>query len=61
MRALPTRFAADDGGQGLVEYAIIIAMVAIGLIAILVLMRTAIGNTFNGSKNELNAAGTNSY
>jgi len=61
MRTLLARFAGDDAGQGLVEYAIIIAMVAIGLIAILVLMRTAIGNTFNGSKNELNAAGVNSY
>jgi Flp pilus assembly pilin Flp len=61
MRTLLGRFAGDDAGQGLVEYAIIIAMVAIGLIAILVLMRTAIGNTFNGSKNELNAAGVNSY
>jgi Flp pilus assembly pilin Flp len=61
MRTLLDRFAGDDAGQGLVEYAIIIAMVAIGLIGILVLMRTAIGNTFNGSKNELNAAGVNSY
>ena len=61
MRTLLGRFAGDDAGQGLVEYAIIIAMVAIGLIGILVLMRTAIGNTFNGSKNELNAAGVNSY
>ncbi len=54
-------FAADESGQGLVEYALIVALVAIGLIAILVLMRTSIGNTFNGSKNELNAAGINSY
>jgi pilus assembly protein Flp/PilA len=61
MRTLLDRFAGDDAGQGLVEYAIIIAMVAIGLIGILVLMRTAIGNTFNGSRNELNAAGVNSY
>jgi len=61
MRTLFDRFAGDDAGQGLVEYAIIIAMVAIGLIGILVLMRTAIGNTFNGSRNELNAAGVNSY
>lgn len=61
MRTLLDRFAGDDAGQGLVEYAIIIAMVAIGLVAILVLMRTAIGNTFNGSKNELNAAEVNGY
>ena len=61
MPALLKDFAADEAGQGLVEYAIIVALVAVGLIAILVLMRTAIGNTFNGSKNELNNAGVNSY
>ena len=61
MRTLLRRFAGDESGQGLVEYSLIVALVAIGLIAILVLMRTAIGNTFNGSKNELNSAGINSY
>ena len=61
MPTLLDRYAADEAGQGLVEYALIVAMVAIGLIAILVLMRNSIGNTFNGSKNELNAAGVNSY
>lgn len=61
MRTLLRRFAGDESGQGLVEYSLIVALVAIGLIAILVLMRTAIGNTFNGSKNELNNAGINSY
>jgi Flp pilus assembly pilin Flp len=29
------RFWADDSGQGLVEYVLIIALVAIGLIAII--------------------------
>lgn len=61
MRKLLHQFAGDESGQGLVEYSLIVALVAIGLIAILVLMRTAIGNTFNGSKNELNNAGINSY
>jgi Flp pilus assembly pilin Flp len=61
MHALLNEFAGDESAQGLVEYALIIAMVAIGLVSILVLMRTAIGNTFNGSKNELNDAGVNGY
>ena len=61
MRTLLSRYAADESGQGLVEYGLIIALVAIGLMAILILMRNAIGNTFNGSKNELNNAGINSY
>jgi Flp pilus assembly pilin Flp len=35
--------------------------VAIGLIAILVLFRNAIGNVFNESKNRLNNAPSGSY
>ena len=61
MRALVSKFMNDESGQGLVEYALIIALVAIGLIAILVLFRNAIGNVFNTSKNALDAAPTTSY
>jgi Flp pilus assembly pilin Flp len=59
-RAL-TRFAKLDDGQAVVEFALIIALVAIGLIAILVLFRNAIGNVFNESKNRLNNAPSGSY
>ena len=34
MRALPARFIADESGQGLIEYAMIVALVATALIAI---------------------------
>src|SRR5687768_12705328 len=61
MRALLNSFITDESGQGLVEYALIIALVAIGLIAILVLFRNAIGNVFNESKNRLNNAPAGSY
>ena len=61
MRAMVNSFMKDESGQGLVEYALIIALVAIGLIAILVLFRNAIGNVFNTSKNRLNNAPTTSY
>ena len=61
MRALVSSFMTDESGQGLVEYALIIALVAIGLIAILVLFRNAIGNVFNTSKNRLNNAPGASY
>jgi pilus assembly protein Flp/PilA len=61
MRALVNSFIGDESGQGLVEYALIIALVAIGLIAILVLFRNAIGNVFNTSKNRLNNAPGASY
>lgn len=61
MRALLDRFVADESGQGLIEYSLIVALVATALIAILVLFRNSVGNVFNESKNELNAAQINSY
>jgi pilus assembly protein Flp/PilA len=61
MKAVLSKFMKDESGQGLVEYALIIALVAIGLIAILVLFRNAIGNVFNESKNRLNNAPAGSY
>jgi len=61
MAALLEGFVADESGQGLVEYALIIALVAIGLIAILTLFRNAIGNVFNETKNKLNNAPGASY
>jgi pilus assembly protein Flp/PilA len=61
MRAVLGKFMQDEEGQGLVEYALIIALVAIGLMAILVLFRNSIGNVFNESKNRLNNAPQGSY
>jgi pilus assembly protein Flp/PilA len=61
MTALLRGFGADESGQGLVEYALIIALVAIGLIAILTLFRNAIGNVFNATRNQLNNAPGASY
>jgi Flp pilus assembly pilin Flp len=51
----------DESGQGLVEYALIIALVAIGLIAILVVFRNEIGKVFQKSANELHNAPANSF
>ena len=50
------RFWKDESGQGLVEYALIIALVAIGLIAILTLLRNRAGDVFQRSSNELKNA-----
>jgi len=61
MRAVIGKFVQDEQGQGLVEYALIIALVAIGLMAILVLFRNSIGNVFNTSKNRLANAPAQSY
>ena len=40
-------FAPDEKGQGLVEYAIIIAFVAIVVIAVVRLFGPQVGNTFS--------------
>lgn len=61
MLALWTKFLGDESGQGLVEYALIIALVAIGLIAILTLLRNSIGNVFNTTRNTLNSVPSSSY
>jgi pilus assembly protein Flp/PilA len=40
-------FAPKEKGQGLVEYAIILALVAIVVIAVMTLLGPKIGNTFS--------------
>ena len=52
---------SDESGQGLVEYALIIALVAVGLIAILLVLRNSIGNVFNNAATQLNNAPANPY
>jgi Flp pilus assembly pilin Flp len=44
-----------------VEYALIIALVAVGLIAILLVLRNSIGNVFNNAATQLNNAPTSPY
>jgi pilus assembly protein Flp/PilA len=61
MSALVRQFMSDDSGQGLVEYALIIALVAIGLIVILTLLRNSIGNVFNTTRNTLNTMPGENY
>ena len=51
----------DDAGQGLVEYVLLIALVAIGLIGIILLFRNSIGNIFNVIKGNLDSAPSSPY
>ncbi len=44
----------DEEGQGMVEYGLIIALVAIVCIAALVILGPKIGNIFNMAGNSLN-------
>jgi pilus assembly protein Flp/PilA len=43
----------DNTGQGLVEYALILVLVALVVIVILALLGPAIGNVFSGIINEI--------
>ena len=53
MQPLRKRFWSDEAGQGLVEYVIIVALVAIGLIVAVVLLRNGVGTAVNGAANQL--------
>ena len=46
-------FAPNEKGQGLVEYAIILAFVAIVVIAIMRLLGPEIGNTYSTINNSI--------
>jgi pilus assembly protein Flp/PilA len=52
---------SDDSGQGMVEYALIIALIAIGLIAILVFMRNRTGDVYQAVSDSLQNAPSNPY
>ncbi len=56
MQTLWSRFMAEEAGQGLTEYALIIALVAVALIATLVLFRNSIGRVFTNATTKLNSA-----
>jgi len=61
MRSLWKGLWSDESGQGLVEYALIIALIAVGLIAILLVLRNSIGNVFNNAATQLNNAPATPY
>ena len=61
MRSLWKALWSDESGQGLVEYALIIALIAVGLIAILLVLRNSIGNVFNNAAPQLNNAPATPY
>jgi len=60
---LPMLFTPREKGQGLVEYALILVLVAIVVIAILLLMGPVVGNVFSNivyvMENYRSAGGVN--
>jgi len=46
-------FLRDDAGQGLVEYALIIAVIAIAVIVAMVFLKGQISNIFSNVGNDL--------
>jgi len=61
MLELFTRFWHEESGQGLTEYALILALVSIGLIAVLVVFRDAIGGIFDRIAQVLEGAPEEGY
>jgi pilus assembly protein Flp/PilA len=53
MRSLDRRFWTDELGQGLVEYALIIAVIAIAAIVAMIFLRDQISNIFSNIGNNL--------
>jgi Flp pilus assembly pilin Flp len=53
MQSLWRTFWSDDSGQGLVEVALIIALIGISLIAIMLSLRNGVGHAVNGAATQL--------
>lgn len=47
------RFLKDESGQGMVEYALIIALIAVVVIAVVAALGTSISDVFTQSSDEL--------
>lgn len=48
-----TKFTHEDAGQGLVEYALIIAVIAVTVIVAMMFLRDSLGNIFSDVGNNL--------
>jgi pilus assembly protein Flp/PilA len=48
-------FLKDENGQGMVEYALILGLIAVAAIVVLVILGPRIKNMFNKANNEIPA------
>ena len=56
--AFQSRIIRDEEGAGMVEYALLVALIGVLLIGALVLLRGGIENVFGSAETELNNAVT---
>jgi Flp pilus assembly pilin Flp len=61
MRNLLQQLWSDESGQGMVEYALIVALVAIGLIAVFLYLRNSTGDVLDTAADSLSAQPANAY
>ncbi|MGH7612756.1 MAG: Flp family type IVb pilin [Gemmatimonadales bacterium] len=61
MKQLWERVWSDDSGQGMVEYALIVALVAIGLIAVFLYLRNSAGTVLDTAADSLKAQPSAGY
>ena len=53
MKAMLRQLWKDQSGQGMVEYALIVGLVAVGLIAVFLFLRNSTGNVLNTAADSL--------
>ena len=53
MKRMWQRIWSDESGQGMVEYALIVGLVAVGLIAVFLFLRNSTGDVLNTASDSL--------
>ncbi len=61
MKQVWQRLWSDESGQGMVEYALIVALVAIGLIAVFLYLRNSAGTVLDTAADSLKAQPSAGY
>jgi Flp pilus assembly pilin Flp len=56
MRPLRSPSLRSRAGQAMIEYVIMLSLIAVGLVGIIGLMRNSIGNTFNNASTSVQSA-----
>ena len=55
---LQARFAKDEDGASMVEYILLVALIALAVIAAVVFLKGQINNKFNDAGSKLSSSGT---